>query len=92
MKTKVSWKLFALAILIIVGSTGFLYNELKATNKTVSAVDKKLEGVSVRQEIFEINAVQSLSEIKSQLQTLNDNVNNHIQDWRKSNGMKKKEE
>lgn len=90
MKNKVNWKLFALAVVVIVGSSGFLYKELNAHNESLSAMDKRLERVATRQEIGEINLTRQLNQIEMSLRDLHDAMDEHIDDWRQTNGSHKK--
>lgn len=101
MKTKISWKLFSLFVGIVVVSTGFLYREIRATGahmesrleaiddrveKRLDSLDKNLQVTIMREQFFEQTTNEALSEIKSIMREIDNNVRRHLEDTRALNG------
>ena len=104
LKQKVSWKLFSMFVGIVVISTAFVYREIRATSLHMEArlesmddkvdsrmdsIDKSLQVTIIRQQLFEINTNNTLSEIKDIIRRIDENVHRHLEDVREINGFKK---
>jgi len=98
MKTKINWKLFALFVIVVMGSTGFIYNEIRTTGNTLGArmdnynnsiktqintIDKTLQVSIVRQSMFEA----SFNEIKEIIRGIKADLHAHQLEVR-NNGYK----
>jgi len=78
-KSRTPYRLFLAAVLIFVAMAGVTY-------KKAHEIDIKVEKNIVRMQVMQEN----LQEIKSSIKSIDDAIEQYIEDWRRENGFNKK--
>lgn len=90
MKSRITWKIFTLAVLIVVGSIGGLWVQVRANHKDTDGrldiMNQRLERVDTREQIFENNVSITLQSINNSIRELHEDLEEHRKEYRTNNG------